>query len=398
VPNLWATLDHYQIPLGLDGTPYEHLEKLRDQAEVIPVEWSDAYGGHWVVGDYSAIVEIVQNTKDFSNKQNTLPNFETEGVGMIITNDDGVTHKQNLRVIAKAFSPKAIEEYTEKLRQTANRLIDERIELGHGDIASWIADELPAALAVILLGLVDEGSDDLRRWVGAVTDVHNPESSAAARQEMLKCARDLIARRRVEPGDDVFSMVVNTSLDGEPIPENDLISYFIIILLGSIENTARLLASSFWRLAWDVELRRRLVAHPELIDGAVDEFIRFYAPAISGRTVAKEVTVRGRTMLPGQMVMLWHPVANRNRSVFPNPDTFVFDRTPNRHLAFSTGIHRCLGAHLVRMEVKVAIGELLRRIPMFALDPGQSTEWQVGSVSGAHKVPIIFPVGQREGV
>lgn len=395
--SLFTGADHYHTPLGPDGTPHAFFEELRDEAERTPIAWSETYGGHWVVAGFDEVQKVIENTKAFSNKGVTFPRYETGEFELMMAAQDDPVHKKYRQLVAKPFSPAATDLFTEQLRQTTNDLIDQRIESGHGDVATWLCDEIPARLTAILLGLPPEDGDTYRRWVWAITHVENPEEGAAIFGELVAHAQNLIVERRENPGGDIMSRVIMSEVDGERLSDDDLVGFFTVLLLGGIDNTARFLSSVFWRLAWDIELRRRLHAHPEQVPAAVDELLRFYGPAMIGRLVTEEVTVGDVTMQPGQTAMLWLAVANRDRSAFPNPDNVVIDRDPNRHLALGHGIHRCLGAHLIRVEARVAITEFLARIPEFSLDPNKECEWLMGQVAGMLHVPLVFPEGERLG-
>ncbi|MGH3952058.1 MAG: cytochrome P450 [Pseudonocardiaceae bacterium] len=394
--SLISTADHYNTPLGPDGSPFAYFEALRDEAEKTPVAWSEAYGGYWFVGGYAETVEIMQNHTAFSNKGVTFPKYETGDFELMLAAQDEPVHKKYRQLVAAPFSPAKTAEFSEELARTANDLIDSRIELGNGDAASWFANEIPARLTAIILGLPPEDGDKYREWMWAITHyfVTEPEKAAATFGEMVAHAQELIAERRENPGNDVFSLVIQSEVDGERLSDEDLIGFFTVLLIGGIDNTARFLSTTLWRLSWDVELRRRLIAKPELVPTAVDELLRYYSPALLGRDVTERVTIGDVTMEPGQTALLWLPVANRDRRAFPNADALVPDRTPNRHLGLGNGIHRCLGAHLLRVEGRVAITEFLRRIPEFELDSNDKTDWTMGQVSGFNKVPIVFEPGQ----
>ncbi len=394
--SLISTADHYNTPLGPDGTPFAYFEALRDEAEKTPIARSEAYGGYWFVGGYAESVEIMQNHTAFSNKGVTFPKYETGDFELMLAAQDEPTHKKYRQLVAAPFSPAKTAEFAEELGRTANDLIDSRIELGNGDAASWFANEIPARLTAIILGLPPEDGDKYREWMWAITHyfVTEPEKAAATFGEMVAHAQELIAERRKNPGNDVFSLVIQSEVDGERLSDEDLIGFFTVLLIGGIDNTARFLSTTLWRLSWDVELRRRLIARPELVPTAVDELLRYYSPALLGRDVIEPVTIGDVTMEPGQTALLWLPVANRDRRAFPNADALVPDRTPNRHLGLGNGIHRCLGAHLLRVEGRVAITEFLRRIPEFELDSNDKTDWTMGQVSGFNKVPIVFEPGQ----
>lgn len=223
----------------------------------------------------------------------------------------------------------------------------------------------------------------------------DPERSQILTKEMREHADGLIDERRAHPdGDDMLSLLIRAELDGEPLTHEDLLGFFTILLLAGIDNSTKFLATTFWRLAWDIDLRRRLVAQPGLLPSAIDELLRYYGPAMVGRKVTQKVTIGDVTMHPGQFAMMWLAVNNRDRKAFPYPDTLIPERSPNRHLSLGHGIHRCLGLHLIRLEATVVLTETLRRIPMFELDPDEEPEWTKGQVSGFDKVPIVFPPGE----
>lgn len=248
---LMSTADHYNTPLGPDGTPHDFFEALRDEAEETPIAWSEAYGGHWVVAGYHAVTEIMGKAKVFSNKGVTFPRYETGDFELMMAGQDDPVHKKYRNLVAQPFSPQATEMFSEQLRKTTNDLIDQRIEIGEADAATWLADEIPARLTAILLGIPPEDGDKYRRWVRAITHVENPEEAAAVFGEMVEHARELIALRRATPGEDVMSRVVQAEIDGVCLSDDEAVGFFTILLLGGIDNTARFLSSVFWRLAWD---------------------------------------------------------------------------------------------------------------------------------------------------
>src|SRR6185437_4406206 len=139
--------------------------------------------------------------------------------------------------------------------------------------------------------------------------------------------------------------------------------------------------------------RERLVKEPALMPLAVEELLRAYSPVTMAREVMKETTVSGCPMKPGNTVLLSFPAANRDPAVFPDADKVIIDRKENRHVAFGVGIHRCVGAHLARMEMLVAIEEWLRRIPDFRLDLSNEIKWSKGSVRGPRQLPLLLGKG-----
>jgi cytochrome P450 len=394
-----ANPDHYNTPLGPDGSAMRFYEALRDKAEKTPIWWGELHGGAWNIVSYEHIHEIMSMPQVFSNKGVTLPRYDTGDFELMLAAQDAPKHKKYRDLIAPVFSPGRTKDFRDQLAVSVNSLIDKKIADGRADVATWLADEIPGRLTAILLGIPPDNGAVYREWTDAITKYFttDPAKAAAIFGELVAYASELIAERQKNPGDDLMSLVASAEVDGEKLTFEELIGFFVVLLLGGIHNTARFLSSAYWRLAWDVELRRYLMERPAALPVAVDEMIRFYTPATIGRLVLDDVEIGGIKMKKDQMVYLWLPSANRDRSVFANPDTLIPDRTPNRHLSLGVGIHRCIGAHLVRVETTVAITEFLKRVPEFALDPDVKPEWQCGQVAGFIHVPIVFAPGQALG-
>jgi cytochrome P450 len=280
-----------------------------------------------------------------------------------------------------------------------NQIIDSFIGAGKADVAKALGDDVPGRVTAILLGLPEEDGDTYRDWTFAMAHLFftDPAAAGAIVGEMYEYFNRVLEERKRNPGEDVLSLVIRSELDGEHLTDEELLGFFIVLLIGGIENTARLINNGLWRLAWDVELRRRLIAKPEMIPSAVDELLRYYTPAPVGRLVLEDFTVGGVAMKKDEIALTHLPIANRDPRQFPYPDALIPDRTPNRHIALGTGIHRCLGIHLLRVEAAAVFTEFLKRIPEFELDRDQPSTWSAGQVAGMAHVPVVFPVGQPIG-
>ncbi len=401
--SLYTTFDHYNVPIGPEGTPYQYFEALRDEAVETNtfVGWSEVYGGFWIPTGYDEIRELMQNPQALSNREVTFPSYgipddESERpYQLMLAGQDEPDHKKYRQLVQGPFSPKAAASIAEPLRATTNNLIDEFIESGRVDVVEGLTNEVPARLTAIILGLPPEHGALYRSWTHAMSQgIHtDPEGARKKLAELDEYFAEMLADRRKHPGDDVLSLVIQSEVDGQRLTDQEIKDFWVVLLLGGIDNTTKLLGSMFWRLAWDRELRRRHVDHPELLTTSIEEFLRYYSPAYTCRIVVEPVTVGGVTMEPGQHVVLGLPIANRDPRQFEHPDVFDPERSPNRHLGLGLGIHRCLGAHLVRVEARVACEEFLKRIPVWELDPEKQLKWIAGQVSGMETVPIVFPAG-----
>jgi cytochrome P450 len=394
--SFYAHYDHLDVPLGPDGTPFEYYERFRDAAlaEDQPVGWSERHGGFWVVTSYADCERIDRDAENFSNDGIIFPKYAVTETLMLAEQDEP-EHMRARRLVNLAFMPKSVTALREAIHTAVHELMDGFIESGRADVGRILADPVPSILTAVMLGFPPEDGPMFDAWTTALTHefIHDRDKALPKIQQMYAYFERNIERRQQEPGDDILSQVINSVVDGERLSHKELLGFSTVLLIGGIENSAKLIGTALWRLGWDVELRRRLVRAPEKMNTAVDEFLRYYTPAPIGRTVKREVTIGGRTMKPGQQVMIVLPIANRDPRKFPNPDVFMLDRANNTHLALGTGLHVCLGQHLIRMEARVVLNEFLSRIPDYRIDADAPQFWTKGQVQGMSRVPIRFAPG-----
>jgi cytochrome P450 len=294
-------------------------------------------------------------------------------------------------VLLPPFTPNAIEALTPKARTICNQLIDAFADKGHCDAAVEYAQHIPVRVIAHMLGVPETDGDLFRDWINAILNEGITDYGVLMRglEEMTEYFRPHMEARRKQPGDDLISYLVKqTYPDGAPFKDNHVLGSLRLLLVAGIDTTWSGIGSCIWHLATHADDRRRLVADPALMPTAIEELLRAYSPVTMAREVAKEKEINGCTFKPGQMVLLSFPAANRDPEVFPDADKVIIDRKENRHAAFGLGIHRCIGSNLARMELTVAVEELLKRVPEFRLN-GQVT-WSEGTVRGPRKLPIAF--------
>jgi cytochrome P450 len=336
----------------------------------------------------------------FSSSDTTLPNYvQPSGRPLIMGQMDEPDHTKYRQLVQAAFSPKRAAALSDLIRETINNLIDSFIAKGRVDIVKELTNEVPGRLIAIIIGVPPEQGDLYRMWTDAMARYHlDPETHSKNLEDLGNYFTEVMEERRRSPGgDDIISVVMQAEVDGQRMSDEDMKDLFFILLLAGIDNTTKLLGTIVWRLAWDVELRRRLRDDPKLLPSAVEEFLRYYNTALMVRVVAEDTTLVGTEMKAGQRILLANQVTNRDPRQFENPDAFLPDRAPNRHLGLGLGIHRCLGAHLIKVESRLVVEEMLRRIPEFWLDPDDAPTWHGGQVHGMERVPIVFPTGETVG-
>jgi hypothetical protein len=190
------------------------------------------------------------------------------------------------------------------------------------------------------------------------------------------------------PRDDLTTFLINAELNGRQLESSHVAGTMSLLLIAGIDTTWSAIGSSLWHLAKNPADRERLVAEPALLPTAMEEFLRAYAPVTMARLVKDDMTWRGVDMLAEDWILLSFPAANRDPAQFDRADEVVIDRDVNRHAAFGLGIHRCVGSHLARMELRVALEVWLERIPVFSLDDPAAVTWSSGQIRGPRALPL----------
>src|SRR4029079_11844325 len=296
------------------------------------------------------------------------------------------------RLLLPWFSHRRVDEYEPVTRALCHRLIDGFIDSGNADAAAVCAQQIPARLIALTLGVPGEMADTFTGWVRDVLEfAHDEARRNAGRDAIALYLMEKMEERRTEPGDDLISVLLHTEVEGAPVPDLHVLGTAALTLIAGVDTTWSGIGSALWHLATHEGDRRRLAAEPELMPTAIEELLRAYSPVTMAREVNEDITVAGCPMKTGDRVLMNFPAANRDPDVFDRPDEVVLDRAVNRHLAFGVGIHRCAGSNLARMELTVALETWLARIPEFRLAEGAEVTWAGGQVRGPRTLPVVFP-------
>ncbi len=386
----WATdFDHID-PRWIEN-PFSIWDELRQRC---PVAHSERFeGGAYFPSRYQDVRDIAYDTEHFSSRRVVVRDKKLEQLlpSPPITSDPP-EHRADRMPLLPPFNAKAVEKLTPGTQTLCARLIDRFIGEGRCDAATAYAQHIPTRVIAHMLGVPEEDGDQFRHWIKMALEVgiYEPAKAMQAVKEMSVYFKDQMARRGTQRSDDLISYVMDLQQDGKPVPEEKRIGALRLILIAGIDTTWSAIGASLWHLATHAEDRQRLVADPSLMDTAVEELLRAYAPVTMAREVVKEVTINGCPMKPGGMVLLSFPSANRDPEMFPDADKVLIDRKENRHAAFGLGIHRCIGSNLARMELRVALEEWLKRIPEFRLAEGEKVTWSEGTVRGPRQLPVVF--------
>lgn len=311
--------------------------------------------------------------------------------GRILLSIDPPDHSRLRRLVAIPFTPRYIEGLRDRVRSIARALLDEvdaRVRSGKRqfDLIDDFSYPLPLTVIAEMLGIPEEDYDRFRVWsqasVAFVPGQPQSQEHIDLLQEFSSYLRQLAVRKRESPGDDLLSGLVQAEADGDKLSEEELISMMFLLIVAGHETTVNLIANGVLLLFEHPDQRQRLREDPALLKSAIEEMLRFYGPVEVGLTrwVCEDTEFAGAQLKRGQQMMAVLASANHDPERFPDPEVFDISREPNRHLAFGTGIHACLGATLARLEAEVAFTELLNRFPNLELAvPRDTLAWRDGT-------------------
>jgi cytochrome P450 len=383
------------------ANPYPIWGDLRVRC---PVAHSERYGGTWLPVRHDDVAAVAYDTEHFTSRSVVVsevrpgPDDPPAPVGLAppITSDPPF-HAMARRLLLPAFSAKRIAQLEPFTRELCEELLDAvggRTEL---DAAVDYAQHIPLRVIVRMLGFPQEDADVFRRFIRMVledVDATAEERQAQQDEGELDAYMDArIAEHVADPQDDLTSFLLEAELDGNKLDPDHVRGTMVLLMIAGIDTTWSAIGASLWHLAQHPKDRQRLAREPAVLDTAVEEFLRAYAPVTMARLVAKDVEFRGCPMKEGDWLLLPFPAANRDAEVFPDADKVVLDRTENRHAAFGLGIHRCLGSHLARMELRVALKEWINRYPDFELADPDVVTWSAGQVRGPRTIPVRVLAG-----
>ena len=396
----WAT-DYDIFDPGYISDPFGIWDELRASC---PMAHTDRWGGSWLPTRYADVYDIAHDVEKFpsGNGISVVPIIApdtgadqgaqqapvlTAGVPPISA--DGELHSWTRRLILPTMSPARVAEYEIYTRALCRRLVDDILTRGEGDAAAEYAQQIPVRVIGHILGVPEDMSGTFTEWVRDILEFANdPVRRRRGVMGMIGFVQQAIAERRAEPKDDFITELMQSEHDGEPISDPVVMGMCALLLIAGIDTTWSSIGSTMWHLATHPEDRRRLVAEPELMPTAIEEFLRAYAPVTMARRLVEDTEYKGCPIKAGERVLMNFPAANRDPEVFPDADTVVLDRQQNRHLAFGAGIHRCAGSNLARMELRVAVEEWLARIPEFEVRDAAGVTWAGGQVRGPRTVPV----------
>jgi cytochrome P450 len=387
----WATDFSHVEPEYAAGA----IEIWDDLRQRCPIAHTERFGGAWLPTRYEDVAAVAYDTDRFSSRSIILGNYRTPKESAPIGDSPPISsdppfHHDARKLLLPAFTKTAVAAQEESTRAFCHALIDGFAGRDHVDAAAEYAQHIPMRVIADMLGFPPEDGPKFAVFVENVLEgINLPFEERMDRTAGLFDYLFAQVRDHAEnPREDLTSYLMNAELYGQKLEPLHVAGTIALLLIAGIDTTWSAIGASLWHLARTPEDRRRLVAEPGLLPTAMEEFLRAYAPVTMARLVKEDMTWQGVDMKADDWILLSFPAANRDPEQFERAGEVVIDRQVNRHAAFGLGIHRCVGSHLARMELRVALEVWLERLPEFSLADPAAVTWSSGQIRGPRVLPL----------
>jgi cytochrome P450 len=378
------------------GPVLSHAEEIDSLRAEHPFLRSTYGNGFWVFTSGALVRDALQHPDVFSSTVVTVhdPDPPYRWIPEML---DPPEHTIWRQLLAPHFAPRAMERLEDRVRERCVELLQEIAGRGHCDFLRDFAWRYPTTIFMELMGLPVEGLEQFLAWEHAILHPsagEDPERAGAleAMLAVMEYFTDLIEEKRREPADDLLSAALEWRIGGLPIPHEDLLSWCLLMFMAGMDTVSIQLSYAFWHLATHPADRMRIVDDASVVPAAVEEFLRQFAFVAPARKVMADTDFHGCPLKKDDMVFAPLCAATRDPAQFDDAATVRFDRVVNNHLAFGAGPHRCLGSHLARRELRVALEEWHRVIPSYRLTDGVSVTEHGGGLYGIDRLELSWDV------
>ncbi len=421
-PTRASDVDLTDVDMFLHGDPHAAWRLLRNEARV---HWNErSWGpGFWNITKYEDVIQVSVDPATFISEAGIILDndgtrmkreerlraaggmiMDPRGHMMIMT--DPPRHTFMRQLVNHGFTHKSVMRMEPEIRALVTRIIDEVCERGECDFVLDVSRKLPLEVICQLVGVPEGDWDAMFELSNRVIGVDDPEyaitNDELTPEEMQQSAEffqyfmSLIAERRADPKDDVLSTLVHSDIDGERLADHELFLFFLLLIVAGNETTRNATSGGMLALIENRDQLEKLRQDPSLVRTAVEEVVRWTSPVTHfTRRATRDTEIRGVKISEGEDVCVWYPSANRDEDVFENPDTFLVDRDPNPQIAFGKGEHFCLGVNLARLELKVMLEELTRRMPDMEL-AAPVERLRSNFIGGIKRMPVNFSPSRPE--
>ena len=393
-PDLVSDFNFYTSPgmaAQAGGDPHLALKALRDGPRIFyaPNNTRDLQGT-WVLTHIEDMREVLQNSEVFSSHRAIFSSAVGETWPMIPLELDPPMHTAFRSMLNPLLSPKRVVALEESVRARAVELIESFRVGGSCEVMSQFAFPFAVSIFLQFLGLPQDRMNEFLGWATNLLHPKQPSDRLEAAKAVIAFLDDLAEKRRSEPTDDFVSFVVQSEVEGRKLTNLEVRGMTVLLFIAGLDTVAAAIGFDLSHLARHPDAQQQLRDDPELIREAVEEMLRAYSTVQMIRTAKVDTELAGVQIKAGDLVCCPSMVANRDPSEYPDPDKVDFGRNANRHMAFAYGVHRCLGSHLARRELIIALEEWFARIPEFRVMPGAAPVAHGGFVFGVDSLKLVW--------
>jgi cytochrome P450 len=350
-----------------------------------------AYGNSWVLTKHEDCLFVLRHAEIFRNLEAApFPRDEKDYFFFIPQEIDPPHHRKYRNIVDPLFCPAGIAKLEGLIRQRASGLIEGFVAKGECQFTTAFGRPLPVSVFLDVMGLPQDMLDTFVSWADTMIHSQDPAEVGLAFGKAIAYLKGAIAEKKANPDSGVISLIANAKIDGRPLSDKEVFGFVCFLWIGGLDTVYATLNNIWLWLARNPDRVQEIISRPDDINAVVEELLRRYSVTFSGRVVTQDVVIRGVQLKQGDRVMTCLPAANFDPEVFPDPLKVDFDRPRKTILAFTVGVHSCMGGHLARLELKVALQEWLKRIPKFSLKPGTQITYKPGGVVGPAAVPLVW--------
>lgn len=387
----WNELQYDHRQTRVSHSPYDLWRRLREER---PVIHSDRHGGFWFVSRYDDVRTVLRDWRSFTSTEGiALP---PHSIVMLPGEVDPPIHQKYRALINPLLTKEAIAEHEPWVRELAREWIAKLPENTPFDVCTEFAQPFAKRMSLKVIGYREEDLDALDHWGSILAHgARSDEEGQQAYTEFFGLFAQSLARKKEEgPSEDLISTLVFGEIDGRRLTDDEQQSMLLEITFGGLDTTSSVLSGALVWLAGNPVDRARLRDEPELLPTAAEEFVRYVTPVASmARAATKDVEIGGCPVGKGDKILIGYGSANRDTSTFDNPDDVVLDRSPNPHVGFGFGPHRCAGSNLGLLGVRVGLQEFLTAFPHFEVDDYYALRWSLGESRGLETAPLTVRRG-----
>jgi cytochrome P450 len=366
-----------------------HPEPVWETLRTSPGAWCPRYGGFHILSRYEDVRTALTESLLFSSADGVNV-IDMPVPKLIPVTKDLPEHRDYRKILNPRMTRSVAEAAKPEIRSVAVELLDALPDGEEIDMVEAFTGKFPKTIAMRIIGYPEADLDQLSEWVEIL--LAEEKDATVAGPAFLQYVQDFVARRRREPlRDDLVSALVSASIQGKPLTDEDAVSMTILLTTGGLHTTSSCIGGMYLWFADHPSEYSRLRESPKLLATAVEEFIRYTSPAgVLARRATENTSLGGCAIAVGDKVVVNFAGANRDPEAFEKADEVMLERSPNRHIAFGAGPHRCVGSHYARAMVQIALEETVRRIAKISVIDRSKVRWAGGEARALEYLPMVI--------